>query len=108
MAKTLEKTSDATFNIERADAFDGLVQQMDIYPKKPYNNLEDYIRDLTKFLEDECNKLLNVKRALSCWMTVEVNYIHLDKEGNEKKKSTLYFNPGKFVMLSKMEVGYKL
>ena len=55
---------DPTVNFHEVDnqqAFDGLIQQVDLAHSKNYNDLELYLSDLVEYLQPQIDKILVAK-----------------------------------------------
>ena len=62
-------------DVERKQAFDGVVQEVLLEPSKQYNDLELYLNDLMEYLHPQMDKMLSAKgRGIIFWWSVQVNY----------------------------------
>ena len=76
---TTTTTSIATMpsfsEVNRKQAFDGLVQEVILEPSKQYNDLELYLDDLVEYLHPQMDKMLQAKgRGIQFWWSVQVKY----------------------------------
>ena len=61
--------------VNRKQAFNGLVQEVILEPSKQYNDLELYLEDLVEYLHPQMNKMLQSKgRGIQFWWSVQVKY----------------------------------
>ena len=68
--------SKTTFHeLDRKQAFDGLIQQEDLEPNKKHSELELYLCDLMEYLHPQMDKFLKVEGpGIFFWWSVQVNY----------------------------------
>ena len=72
MASTRTKTFT---EVNRKQAFNGLVQEVILEPSKQYIDLESYFDDLVEYLQPQMDKMLQSKgRGLQFWWSVQVRY----------------------------------
>ena len=61
--------------VNRKQAFNGLVQEVILEPSKQYNDLELYLDDLVEYLHPQMDKMLQSKgRGIQFWWSVQVKY----------------------------------
>ena len=61
-------------DMARKQAFDGLIQQVDLEPNKIYNDLEQYLGDLMEDLHPQLDKFLKGERpGIFFWCSLQVN-----------------------------------
>ena len=90
MASNDEKAIVSKFEIiDRLQAFDGLVRQMDIKAKKPYRDLQLFTNDLLKFLQTDILNIFTKKSGLTCFLTVNVVYQKVTNEVAKKINTIL-------------------
>ena len=67
-------TTTINFNeVNRKQAFNGLVQEVILEPSKQYNDLELYLVDLVEYLHPQMDKMLQSKgRGIQFWWSVQV------------------------------------
>ena len=65
-----------TFNeVNRKQAFDGLVQEVVLVPSKQYTDLESYMDDLVEYLKPQMDEMLRAKDCgIQFYWSVQVNY----------------------------------
>ena len=72
---TATPTTTSFNEVNRKQAFNGLVQEMILEPSKQYNDLELYLDDLVEYLHPQMDKMLpaNGSGIQLCW-SVQVKY----------------------------------
>ena len=73
---TATPTTPTTFTeVNRKQAFNGLVQEVILEPSKQYNDLELYLDDMVEYLHPQMDKMLQSKgRGIQFWWSVQVKY----------------------------------
>ena len=74
---TTTATTTTTFSeVNRKQAFNGLVQEVILEPRKQYNDLELYLDDLVEYLHPQMDKMLQSKGRgiLFRWCASEVQH----------------------------------
>ena len=67
--------TDTFHEVERKQAFEGVVQEVLLAPSKQYNDLELYLDGLMEYLHPQMDKMLRAKgRGMVFWWSVQVNY----------------------------------
>ena len=114
--------------VERKQAFDGLIQQVDLEPIKKYNDLELYLGDLMEYLHPQLDKFLKVEGpGIFFWWSVQVNYNpplvkdvdedeeeHWDDEHDDEDdddddmENPVYLHTGKIYIPTKLHLAEKL
>ena len=72
---TATPTTTTFTEVNRKQAFNGLVQEVILEPSKQYNDLELYLDDLVEYLHPQMDKMLESKgRGIQFWWSVQVKY----------------------------------
>ena len=58
--------------LDRKQAFDGWIQQVDLEPNKNYKDLDLYLEDLLEFIQPSMEMILRVKSCIFLWLSVHV------------------------------------
>ena len=62
-------------DVNRKQAFDGLVQEVVLVPSKQYTDLESYMDDLVEYLQQQMDEMLRAKgRGIQFYWSVQVKY----------------------------------
>ena len=92
--------------IDREEAFGGLIKQVDLQSSKPHAGLEEYTTGLCDYLKDVIDELIVEKGPINFWLWVKVNYSHPANEA--KKGSPVFLHSCKLVITNRDEVEEKL
>ena len=105
----------ATFRVvDKQQAFDGLIQQVDLAPTEHYNDLELYLSDLVEYLQPQIDKILEAKaRGIFFWLSLQVNYNQpLDRadeqESEDDEGSPAYLHTGKLYITNRYQLSEKM
>ena len=60
--------------VDREEAFGGLIKQVDLQSSNPHAGLEEYTSGLCEYLKDVIDELIVEKGPINFWLCVKVNY----------------------------------
>ena len=70
--------------LDRKQAFDDWMQQVDLEPNKNYKDLDLYLEELLEFIQPPMEKILKAKdRCIFFWLSVQVKY-YSSSENNRR------------------------
>ena len=92
--------------VDREEAFGGLIKQVDLQSSNPRAGLEEYTTDLCEYLKEVIAEIIDEKGPINFWLSVRVNYSHPSNE--EKHGSPVFLHTGKIVITNRDEVEEKL
>ena len=114
--------------VDRKQAFNGLIQQVDLEPSKQYSDLELYLGDLLDYLHPQMDKFLKVEGpGIYFWWSVRVNYNQTlvkeeededeanwfhqhddDEEEDDEMDNPIYLHTWKLYIPNKLHLAEKL
>ena len=92
--------------VDREEAFGGLIKQVDLQTSNPHAGLEEYTSELCDYLKGVIDELIVEKGPINFWLSVTVNYSHPSNEA--KKGRPVFLHTGKLVITNREEVEEKL
>ena len=92
--------------VDREEAFGGLIKQVDLQSSNPHAGLEEYTSELCDYLKGVIDELIVEKGPINFWLSVTVNYSHPSNEA--KKGRPVFLHTGKLVITNREEVEEKL
>ena len=121
-------TTPTTFTeVNRKQAFNGLVQEVILEPSKQYNDLELYLDDLVEYLHPQMDMMLQSKgRGIQFWWSVQVRYstplmkivdyddeenwfrCHDDDDDDDDDETPVYLHSGKLQIQNREQLADKM